>query len=537
MPDETIERTDATEQTAPGAPAPRATRGRAATTEPGPKPAARKPRVSRTTKATEQKTNPVGAIADAPPVPVVPAAVQEDVARAGEALRQVTTALEDARGRRDELLASIAAAELRLAELRRQAMEAAASEDALRQTVDATRGRIEESVRQAAEVRREADETSRLFDELTPRAAAARDEADQTSRVLDELAPRAAEVRREADETTHVLDELAPRAAAVRGEAEALRGSLLDAEESTLRTRERADEVRAEAARAKEFIDRTWEQLRVLKDEFGSLNDAARQTLGMLGAIAEQARTASAAAVEAARGPVEPEPDAETPPPEEDVEDEDDAPVPVDPATALLDSLDGVAPLPPDGVTPDARDRLIRYLNDAVAVEREQIGLLQALADATDDPDLRTEYERQKAVVVAKRHAVERRVTALGGQPAGGRGLLGQIAARVWDAIQKPDVGPSDPVEDLLKALSAAEITAGMYLAICALARSLGDAETADVAAALFREERTYADRVRARLAPAAVRTVTRATPAPVESEAGVVSLKRFPSARGGSRY
>jgi ferritin-like metal-binding protein YciE len=168
-----------------------------------------------------------------------------------------------------------------------------------------------------------------------------------------------------------------------------------------------------------------------------------------------------------------------------------------------------VEPLPADELAPDARERLIRYLNDAAAVEREQSGLLQTLADATTESDLRSAYERHRQATEGHRDAVERRVRELGGKPDAGRGLLGRLVTRVWDALQKPPDAAPDPVENLLQAISAAEFEAGMYLVVHALARVVGDAQTADLAAAHHRQERDFADGLRARLTPAAVRAAS----------------------------
>lgn len=181
-------------------------------------------------------------------------------------------------------------------------------------------------------------------------------------------------------------------------------------------------------------------------------------------------------------------------------------------ATVRAARLPEVRAVPAGDLAADVRDRLIRYLNDAAAVEREQAGLLQTLADATNDPELRSEFERHRAIGEEHRSAVEARVRALGGEPAGGRGLLGQLVTRVWDALQKPRGAAPDPVEDLLKALSAAEFEAGMYRAVHALAQALGDAETAEMAAAHHQQEWDFADRLRAGITPTVVRAALRTT-------------------------
>jgi ferritin-like metal-binding protein YciE len=165
--------------------------------------------------------------------------------------------------------------------------------------------------------------------------------------------------------------------------------------------------------------------------------------------------------------------------------------------------LPDIAPVSAEEQAPDARDRLVRYLNDAASVEREQAGLLQTLADATHDPAVRAEFERHRSTGEEQRGAVEERVRALGGEPAGGKGILGQLVARIWGVLEKPRSSP-DPVEDLLKALGAAEMEAGMYRAVHALALALGDAETASLAATRHRQERDFADWLRERISPTA---------------------------------
>jgi hypothetical protein len=180
-------------------------------------------------------------------------------------------------------------------------------------------------------------------------------------------------------------------------------------------------------------------------------------------------------------------------------------PPPLPPADALPE----VEPLAPDEVVPDARDRVVRYLNEAAGVEREQLALLQVLSEATADPVLLAEFDQYRAEGEAHRGEVEERVRALGGEPNSGRGVFGQIAARVRDVLQKPRDG-ADPVEDLLKALSAAEFGAGMYRAIHALGRATGDGETAALAAAHHRQQRQLADRLRTLVAPTAARAARR---------------------------
>lgn len=305
----------------------------------------------------------------------------------------------------------------------------------------------------------------------------------EAERRVAELRREAEELRREADAAAEAVRGVGGLLTATRTEAEAVRDSTGEADAAVRAAREGVEELKAEAARARAELDAAGGRWLAIRGEAGSLEAALDHV--------RRAVVEARAAVPVAPAVPSPEPVPEPTPP----------PLPV-----LVPELADVEPLPADEVAADARDRLVRYLNDAAAVEREQGGLLQTLADATDDAGLRAEYERHRATGEAHRDALDQRVRALGGEPAGGRGLLGQLVTRIWDALQKPRDAARDPVEDLLKAVSAAEFEAGMYRAVHALARAVGDGETADLAAAHHRAERDFADALRARIAPAAAR-------------------------------
>jgi ferritin-like metal-binding protein YciE len=172
--------------------------------------------------------------------------------------------------------------------------------------------------------------------------------------------------------------------------------------------------------------------------------------------------------------------------------------------------LPGVAALPPDELADDIRDRLVRLLNDAWAVEKEQVELLQKLADDCGDRELRVLLEAHRADSQERQRAVAARLEAFRATPAGGRGLIGQFVTRLWDAVQSPRDQADRALLAVLKALGAAEFQAGQYAALHACARFAGDADTSVLAAACFREERDRAEQMRAALVPTVGREVRR---------------------------
>lgn len=407
-----------------------------ADTNPTSAPEPKSPR--RTTKPRTTGRKPrVKAAGGVPPAPaVVLGTSPEEAVITAATAEHAGVVLDAVQARRDALLDSIAEAERRVAELRRQADEFADLKD-LRHTLSTTRQQIDTASRQAETARKEASAVAGTFKAVTGQVES------------------------------------------VRTDIEGLRQS--------------ADAVTATADRARSELDALGGRWQTLLNEISAIDAEALRTVDQLRAAVAEARCVFPA----------PPASTEVPPP---------LPRPLAPPGDLT-TLPAVEPAPAEEVADGARDRLIRYLNDAGAVEREQYGLLQALIDATPDADLRAEFEGHRATGQAHREAVESRVRALGGEPAAGRGLLGTIVTRVWDVLQKPRDGGPDAVEDLLKALSAAEFEVGLYRAIHALARTAGDDETAALAAAHHDHGRAFADRLRACITPTAARAARRPKP------------------------
>jgi ferritin-like metal-binding protein YciE len=182
----------------------------------------------------------------------------------------------------------------------------------------------------------------------------------------------------------------------------------------------------------------------------------------------------------------------------------------MDEAAAELPELPGVPALPADERADDLRDRLVRLLSDAWGVEKEQVDLLQTLADDCGDRELRVLLEAHRADSQERQQAVAGRLEVFGTSPAGGRGLLGQFVTRIWDAVQSPRDQADRALLAVLKALSTAEFQAGLYAALHAGARFAGDDATADLAAECFRQERDRAGQLRAALVPTVGRAVRR---------------------------
>lgn len=280
------------------------------------------------------------------------------------------------------------------------------------------------------------------------------------------------------------------RVAAVRAGADALRRFVADVDTSAATVRGAADGAAAEVSRSLEQTEeleqrsgrlRAW--LGETRGAFAELGAEARETLDQIRAAA----AAPAPAFVAAPVVADPAPATEPPAP----------PAPQPPAA----TLPVVAALPPEERADDIRDRLVHLLNDAWGVEKEQVGLLQVLADESGDHELRAAFAEHQAACRRRQAVVQARLDALGEAPASERGLLGQLATRIWEAVRAPRDQADRAVLAVLKAASAAEFQAGLYAAAHACASSAGGVQTAEEAAELFRDQTARATWLREHLA------------------------------------
>jgi ferritin-like metal-binding protein YciE len=269
-----------------------------------------------------------------------------------------------------------------------------------------------------------------------------------------------AAARRELEEVAAACREAQSRLAAVRADAERSASEVREAAKAAERSRAQTEQVEAAVARlAQELAD--------VRGQF---------------AVAE-VRTVV----------------AEPPPP-----------LPGEMPAAELSELPDADALPAEDRADDLRDRIVRLLSDAWGVEKEQVDLLQTLADDCGDRDLRVILESHRADSQERQRALANRLESLGASPASGRGLLGQFVTRVWDAVQSPRDQADRALLAVLKALGAAEFQAGLHAALSAAARFAGDEVTAELAAECFRQERADASQLRAAIVPTVGRAARR---------------------------
>lgn len=155
-----------------------------------------------------------------------------------------------------------------------------------------------------------------------------------------------------------------------------------------------------------------------------------------------------------------------------------------------------------------AQDKLVRYLDDAWAVEKALVGSLGDMAAATDVPEVRAVFEEHQQVTRMQQERLEARLSALGQTPSGGKGLLNSIAGKLSELVHGLHDEEDKTTQNLIKGFTTENFETGMYQSLMAYASAIGDTETASLARELMQQEQEAAQKVFSLIAPAAVRPV-----------------------------
>jgi len=157
------------------------------------------------------------------------------------------------------------------------------------------------------------------------------------------------------------------------------------------------------------------------------------------------------------------------------------------------------------------QDRLIRYLDDAWAVEKALVGMLKDMADEVNDASVKAAFQEHREVTHQQEENLEARIRALGKEPSGGKGFFNQMVGKIGDVIQ----GAHDPydktTQDLMKGFATENFEMAMYQSLESYANAIGDTATAELARQHFQQEKAAADKVWPLISPAASRTASAA--------------------------
>jgi ferritin-like metal-binding protein YciE len=151
-------------------------------------------------------------------------------------------------------------------------------------------------------------------------------------------------------------------------------------------------------------------------------------------------------------------------------------------------------------------ERLIRYLDDAWAVEKALVDKLRDMAEEVIDDRIRSLFAEHRTVTHQQEENLEARIRALGEEPSGGKGFFSQMMGKIGEAMHTAEDDYDKTTQDLMKGFATENFEIAMYQALESYASAIGDSETAQLARQHMQQERDAAEKIWPLIAPTAAR-------------------------------
>ena len=146
-----------------------------------------------------------------------------------------------------------------------------------------------------------------------------------------------------------------------------------------------------------------------------------------------------------------------------------------------------------------SRELILRYLEDAIAAERNFEGQLRTFAKEGDIPDARALFADHAMETKRQYERLEARLQELGGKTGPStavKSLVAQFIGLVPKAAQIAQYESEVSTQNLIMAYSVENSEIAMYEALAVAASSAGDAETEALARSIQREEKQSAEKI-----------------------------------------
>jgi len=144
----------------------------------------------------------------------------------------------------------------------------------------------------------------------------------------------------------------------------------------------------------------------------------------------------------------------------------------------------------------DVKERVLRYLTDAHAVEAGGLASLKDLAEVTDDADVRLIIDEHILVTQSQMSRLEARITSLGGDISRAKGAVNTVISKGSILANLFHDREDQSTQDLIKTYALEHFEVGMYTALKSFADSVNDYDTAQIADAILAEEQSTAERI-----------------------------------------
>jgi ferritin-like metal-binding protein YciE len=144
----------------------------------------------------------------------------------------------------------------------------------------------------------------------------------------------------------------------------------------------------------------------------------------------------------------------------------------------------------------NARERIIRYLQDAHAAEKGVEQALEGFANECNDPDVKALFEEHLLMTISQARRLEDRLNLLNSGPSNAKGFLNALMAKMTEVFQGAHDEYDKNTQNLIKAYATEHLERGMYEALYTYATAVGDTDTARLAREIQMEEELTAERI-----------------------------------------
>ena len=160
----------------------------------------------------------------------------------------------------------------------------------------------------------------------------------------------------------------------------------------------------------------------------------------------------------------------------------------------------------------EVHDRIVRYIDDAIAIEQANItGLKDMISDATNPEDAAL-FQEHLAVTETQRGRLEARLLSLGGHHNSLKDAVNRVGIAATNLLHAGKDAGDKATRNLIEAYAIESMEVAMYESLVSAATAAGDSETAALAKEIQHEEELTAQRIFPRIAASANAAV--ATPA-----------------------
>lgn len=143
----------------------------------------------------------------------------------------------------------------------------------------------------------------------------------------------------------------------------------------------------------------------------------------------------------------------------------------------------------------DVKERMLRYLTDAYAVEEGGMRTLRGISEETDIPEMRAAVDEHIGATQTQLSRLAQRIGELGGDVSKGKAFVNTMIGMASELANAFHDREDKLTQDLIKAYSLEHFEVGMYTALKSFAEEVGDYATVQLAETLMSEEQLASER------------------------------------------